>query len=1004
MTHRLALAVLPVVLSVAAYTQEPAAASPAGESANALPGFDELRYRCIGPTRGGRVTAVAGVEQIRGTYYMGATGGGVWKTENFGHTWRNVSDGFFSTPSIGAIRVALSDPDLVWVGTGSDGLRSNVIPGRGIYKSADAGKTWEFMGLEATCHIGAVEIHPTEPDIVFVAAIGNAFKANEERGVYRTKDGGKTWDRVFAISDTCGCADVEFHPADPNTIYASMWEAERKPWTIVSGGEQGGVWRSRDGGDTWQKLEGGLPTGVVGKSDLAVSRAEPDRLWVLMEAADKPGVYRSDDAGATFEHVSDNRSLLLRPFYYCNIDCDPSDADHLFVAATGYSESTDGGKKWRRRFTPHGDNHEVWIDPNDPKVMVQCNDGGANVTIDGGATWSTQHNQPTAELYQVAVDDRFPYWVYAGQQDNSTIRVPSNPPGPATGGATAFWESVGGCETGPVVPKPGDPDIVYANCKGRFGVYNHRTGQERQYYVGASNLYGHNPRDLKFRFQRVAPITVSPHDPNVVYHGSQYLHRTTDGGENWATISPDLTAFEADKQVISGSPITRDITGEEYYSTLYEIAESAVKPGLIWTGANDGPIHVTEDGGTTWRNVTPDMPSGGRVQTIEPSAHDASTAYACVLRYQLGDPSPHVYKTTNLGKTWTRIHDGLPENCPVRVLREDPLDENVLFLGTEWGMYVSLDAGGSWLPFQQNLPVTPVTDIVVHRDDLVLSTMGRSFWVLDDISAVRGLRRAAEGAVALLAPRTAIRTRMRGRGGDRAPSYGGTGAIVHYVLPAAAEDLRLEIYSLAGNEPELVQKIEGRRSQPRTERDQGMRGPFRRQRGGGGLDASAGLHRYTWNLRGNGVRGTGPLVLPGEYELRLVHAGGEARQLLTVELDPRVKAAGITNADLQAQADLILRVQRARQRADAVVSKARQIIKEPTDEVTHSRVDRVLERLVDERVTYPQPMVVSQLRYLSSMIDRADQRPGRDAFERLAELEAAIEACEKELEQIAGER
>ena len=974
-------------------------------------GLDALEYRCVGPTRGGRATAVCGVAQHAGTFYMGATGGGVWKTEDFGQSWKNVSDGFFASPSIGAIRVAATDPDLVWVGTGSDGLRSNVIPGRGIYKSTDAGKTWQCMGLEAVGQIGAVEIHPTQHDVVFVAAIGSAFAPNEERGVYCTRDGGTTWRRVFHVSSSCGAVDLEFHPANPDVVYASMWEAERKPWTIKSGGQQGGVWRTSDGGETWQQLGGGLPTGIVGKSDLAVSFSEPDRLWVLIEAAEEPGLYRSDDGGDSFVFVSNRRGLLDRPFYYCNVDCDPSDADHLFVNATGCHESTDGGETWRRRFTPHGDNHEVWIHPEDSRVMVQCNDGGANVTTDGGRTWSSQRNQPTAELYQVAVDDRFPYWLYGGQQDNSTIRVPSNQPGPATGGAVAFWESVGGCETGPVVPKPGDANIVYANCKGRFGVYDHSTGQERQYYVGAANMYGHNPRDLEYRFQRVAPITVSPHDPNTVYHGSQFLHRTTDAGETWERISQDLTAFEADKQVISGEPITRDITGEEFYSTLYEIAESSMQKGLLWTGANDGPIHVSRDGGNTWSDVTPRMPPGGRVQTIEPSSHVVGRAYACVLRYQLGDPSAHVYRTDDFGVSWRRIVDGLPANCPARVLREDPQDPNVLFLGTEWGVFLSIDAGGSWRSFQQNLPPTPVTDMVIHRDDLVLSTMGRSFWILDDISPVRALSAIDTAKVTLIAPRQAVRTRMRGgrggRGGRSVPGYRGGGAILHYVLPEGVADLRLEVYDVASGEPRLVRTIGERRrrdaeGEGREELDQGMRGPFSRWRGGGGsrLPTGAGLHRFSWDLTRDGVNGRGPMVGPGDYELRLVHADGQSTQLLTVVMDPRVVAAGITAADLEAQAQLVLDVQAVQKRADELLARVSKLADDELSEGAAARLKAVKARLRDERQTYAQPMIVSQLRYLASMINRADQRPGRDAYLRLEGLAEALAECESEMDAI----
>jgi photosystem II stability/assembly factor-like uncharacterized protein len=956
-----------------------------------LADLGSLKYRNIGPSRGGRATAVCGDVQNLGTFYMGATGGGVWKTEDYGRNWSNISDGFFQSPSIGAIRVATTDSDLIWVGTGSDGIRSNVIPGRGIYKSKDAGETWQFMGLENTGQIGAVEIHPTNHDIVFVAAIGNAFAPNEDRGVYRTRDGGETWQRVFRVSATCGAVDLEIHPANPDMIYASMWEAERKPWTIKSGGRQGGVWRTSDGGDSWQQLGGGLPTGTVGKSDLAVAFADPEVLWVLIEAAENPGLYRSNDHGDTFEFVSNQRGLLDRPFYYCNIDCDPSDANHLIVNATGYHESTDGGKRWRRRFTPHGDNHETWIHPEDPKLMVQCNDGGANVTTDGGDSWSTQTNQPTAELYQVAVDDRFPYWVYAGQQDNSTIRVPSRAPYSAIGGAASLWQSVGGCETGPAIPKPGDPDIVYANCKGRFGVYNHRTGQEQHYYVGAESLYGHNPRDLQYRFQRVAPISLSPHDRDAVYHGSQFLHRSRDGGKTWRTLSPDLTAFEADKQVISGSPITRDITGEEYYSTLYEIAESPVQKGVIWTGANDGPIYITRDDGDTWLNVTPDMPRGGRVQTIEPSSFDAGTAYACVLRYQLGDASAHVYKTTNYGADWRRITNGLPENCPARVLREDPSDQDILFLGTEWGMYVSQDAGQSWRPFQQNLPVTPITDMVVHRDDLVLSTMGRSFWILDDISPLRALkevRTQASLATVLLKPRQAVRTRLRG-----------AGATLHYRLHEAAPELELAIYDLSKGQPELIRNIKPRAGSrgDRGRRDQRMRAPFRRRGGGPSLATSKGLHRYTWDMRRDAPNGRGPMVAAGDYEVRLVTPDGTSSQRLTLKMDPRVAAEGITADDLRAQADLILAVQALSAETAELVADVRDMSKQLSSKEGQERIREIRAKLVNAPITYPQGMLQSQVRYLGSMLDRADQRPGNDAYARLKQLQAEVAAIRREL-------
>ena len=583
-----------------------------------------------------------------GTFYLGASGAGVWKTEDYGVTWNNISDGYFSTPSIGAIEVAINDPNIVYVGTGSDGLRSNVIAGRGMYKSVDAGKTWEHIGLKDVGQIGAVEIDPTNHNIVWVAAIGNAFKSNTERGIYKTTDGGKTWEKVLYLADNVGFADLELLPGNPNTIYAAAWKAERKPWTIISGGanEEGGIYKSIDGGKNWSRLSKGLPQGLIGKIDLAVSQVDSKILYAVIEAPEKEGgLYKSVNQGRSFKQVSENIGLVNRPFYYTNIELDPNDPNIIYSNANPLLKSVDGGKTWKRMSVPHGDNHDIWINPNDSELFIQANDGGANVTTNGGKTWSTQFNQPTAELYQVEVDDQYPYWLYAGQQDNySTIAVPSMAPSTLQMPGIGWVINTGGCETGPAVPKPGDPNTVYVNCKGRFGVFNKLTGTEKGYYVGASNLYGHNPKDLEYRFQRVAPIHVSPHNPDVVYHGSQFLHKTADDGLTWETISPDLTAFEADKQVVSGSPITRDITGEEYYSALYSIRESKLKEGLIWVGSNDGPVHVTKDGGKTWTNVTPDdVPKGGRVEAITPSQHHEGTAYIAIDRHLLGDSKPYIY-------------------------------------------------------------------------------------------------------------------------------------------------------------------------------------------------------------------------------------------------------------------------------------------------------------------------------------------------------------------------
>ncbi|MEJ2238915.1 MAG: hypothetical protein P8X82_11510 [Gemmatimonadales bacterium] len=986
--------------------------------------FDGMEYRMVGPSRGGRVTAVAGHAEQPGTFYMGATGGGVWKTTDYGQSWGPISDGYFATGSIGSIRVADSDPNIVYVGTGSDGIRSNVIIGRGVYKSTDAGETWSFIGLRDVGQIGAVLIHPTNPDLVYIAAIGDPFRPTPDRGVYRTADGGANWEKVMFVSDSTGAVDLEFAPDDPATIYASMWRGERKPWTIISGGLEGGVYKSTDGGDSWSQLTHNLPSGLRGKSDLAVSPADPNRLYVLFEAPlGEGGLYRSDDRGATFELMSTYEGLVRRPFYYLNVDADPTNADVVYVNAEGFFRSEDGGENWQRRGTPHGDNHDMWINPNDPAVFIQSNDGGANVTRDGGETWSTQNNQPTAELYSVDIDDQFPYWLYSGQQDNTTIAVPSLPPYGAPGGPTAYWTETGGCETGPAVPKPGDPNIVYANCKGRFGRYSKLTGQEKQYYVGAANLYGHNPRDLEYRFQRVSPIEVSPNDPSIVYHGSQYLHKTTDEGVTWETISPDLTAFEPDKQVRPGEPITQDVTGEEYYSTLYAIEESPLEPGLIWTGSNDGPIHVTRDGGATWINVTPaDLPPGGRVQTIEPSPHNPAKAYVAVYRYLLGDWQPYIYRTTDYGASWTRLttgNNGIPDDSPTRAIREDPDREGLLYAGTEFGMFISFDDGAHWQSFQLNLPVTPVTDIKVYRKDLVLSTMGRSFWIVDDLSPLHQLNDAIASSDAhLFAPRDAYRMRYSSRGGSAAdPQYASAGATVYYYLSdSASDDVSLEILDGAGN---VVREFEGRppRGQAAAGQQAGMPGAggFGFSGSSSTLVAAAGMHQFTWDLRyagsinpSNGrAGGGGPMVPPGSYQARLAVGDDWSKtESFEVLIDPRVAADGVTQADLEEQAELGLLVRDAISESRAAVSRltaARESLEGKSDAASRSLDDKLADiqkRLMTGPVRYDMPMVADQLQYLNGMINRADQKLGRDAFERYEELKAALDAIVHDLDSV----
>ena len=957
--------------------------------------FSALKYRTVGPERGGRVTTVTGTPHYPGTFYLGASGGGVWKSEDYGTTWNNVSDGFFATPSIGAIEVAPTDPNVVYVGTGSDGLRSNVISGKGVYKSIDAGKTWEHIGLEKAGQIGAVEIDPRNHNVAWVAAIGNAFRSNPERGVFKTIDGGKTWDKVLFISDQVGFADLELLPNNPDIVYAAAWKAERKPWTIISGGNtnEGGIYKSINGGKDWIKLENGLPKGVIGKIDLAVSPVDSSILYAVIEAPGKEsGLYKSVNQGKSFTQVSSDIRLVNRPFYYTNIELDPTNPDIVFSNANPLIKSIDGGKTWKRMSVPHGDNHDIWLNPNNPDLLIQANDGGANVSHNGGKTWSTQFNQPTAELYQVEVDDQYPYWLYAGQQDNSTtIAVPSFPPSAIQYPGIGWIMNTGGCETGPAVPKPGNANIVYANCKGRFSVFNKLTGTEKSYYVGASNIYGHNPKDLKYRFQRVAPIHVSPHNPDVVYHGSQFLHKTTDDGLTWETISPDLTAFEADKQVISGSPITRDITGEEYYSTLYSIRESKLKEGLIWTGSNDGVISVTTDGGKTWNNVTPKkMPKGGRVESVEPSHFDPAKAYIAVDRHLLGDDQPYIYKTSNYGKSWELIttpSNGIPSDYTTRVLREDPVRKGLLYAGTEFGMFISFDEGKSWKSFQQNLPVTPITDIKIFRGDLILSTMGRAFWILDNITALRDTQiNQLKNEAVLFSPDNTIRYRYpKIRGNTGAAQYPRTSVIFDYYLPASnTSEIQLEIFD--ENKSVVASIVSDKKLIPKVTEveDMNLSQVFRYV--DTRLETNAGINRFRWDMRQKGAWSPnerirykrGPLVAPGNYTARLTVNGKSVEQNFEIKMDPRVEKNGISQADIKNQIAM-------QQKVIDLLSKTRRL-QANLEKDTSAKAKNVLRKMKNARGAYPQQMFTSQVSYLLNMISTADQKPGEEAEKRFQEL------------------
>ena len=965
--------------------------------------FRGLKYRLVGPSRGGRVTAVTGVPSQPRTFYMGVASGGVFRTTDGGESWAPITDGKVPVASIGAIAVAESNPDIIYVGTGSDGVRSNVSTGRGVYKTADGGKTWEFAGLYNGGQTGAVRIHPTDPNTVWVAAYGDIFKPNSERGVFKTTDGGKTWKKTLFVSDSTGAMDVELMPGNPSVVYAWMNRIERKPWSIISGSREGGFYKSTNGGDSWTRITAGLPTELIGKGNLAVTAANPNRIYALIEAKPGGGLYRSDDAGMTWAQVNSQGALVQRPFYYTTLGADPSNADVVYAGAEGFFKSTDGGRTMTPMRTPHGDNHDIWINPTNGSTMIQSNDGGANVSFDGGRTWSTQMNQPTSEIYGVWTDNAFPYKLYGAQQDNTTLIISSadNPMN------LSDWRTGPGCETGPIMPHPRDPNIVYGSCKGQYEVMSLATGQTRSYWVGGQSLYGNPARDLILRFQRVSPMATSPHDPEILYYGSQKVHRTRDKGVTWETISPDLTANPPCCQGISGEPITRDITGEEFYSTLYAITESPHEAGVIWTGANDGPFHITRDNGKTWKNITPkDLPSGGRVAWIEASPQRRGTAYYAVYRYLLGDYAPYLYRTDDYGATWKRLTDGkngIPADWPTRVVRADPDREGLLYAGTEFGLFVSFDDGGHWQSFALNLPNLPINDIRVFRKDLIVATQGRAIWILDDLTPLHQLTpQVTASQVRLFKPRDGYRTRS---GAEFA------GPTLQYYLPAMpADTVKIEILDARGA---VVNSYHSEGPAPAANQGRG---------GGGGEPAdpdagparfraaaplrttkTAGMNRFVWDVR----NASGLTLPPGAYTARLSAGGQVLTQPFTVKIDPRIADEGITVADLteqfehnQRMRELIQQTGRAVTRVQGALTRLRGATGAAAD--TLAKVQVVAAKLLTEPVRYGKPGLQAHVQYLAGMTNGADQKIGRDAIERYEVLKQELAAIQAELDGVLG--
>lgn len=948
--------------------------------------YKAMQWREVGPYRGGRSAAVEGIPTQPNVYYFGATGGGVWKSTDGGETWRPVSDGFFGG-AIGAVAVAPSDPNIVYVGTGEKTVRGNVSHGDGMWKSTDAGKTWRHIGLPDSRHIPRVRVHPQNPDLVYAAALGHLFGPNRERGVYRSRDGGRTWERILFANENSGAIDLILDPTNPRILYASTWRVRRTPYSLESGGEGSALWKSTDGGDTWINLSRnkGLPKAPLGIIGVTVSPSNPQNVYAIIEAAEG-GVFRSRDGGETWEKTNESRDLRQRAWYYTRIYADPKEEDTVYVLNVRFHKSKDGGKSFTTIWTPHGDNHDLWIAPDDPLRMIEANDGGANVTFDGGRTWTAQDNQPTAQFYRVSTDNAFPYRLLGGQQDNSAVRIRHRS---TTGGGIGFrdWEETAGGESGHIVAKPDDPDIVFGGSYGGYlTMYNHRTDEFRDVNPWPNNPMGHGAEGAAERFQWNFPLLYSPHDPNVLYAASQHLWRSTNNGTSWERISNDLTRNDKSKMGPSGGPITKDNTSVEYYGTIFAVAESALEPGVIWAGSDDGLMHVTRDNGRTWTNVTPKAaPQWIMWNSVDPSPFDKGTMYAAGTMYKSDDFRPYLFKTTDYGATWTKIDKGIPADHFTRVVRSDKRRKGLLFAGTERGVYVSFDDGANWRTLQLNLPIVPITDLAVRDDDLVAATQGRGFWILDDLSPLQ--QEAKASPVHLFTPRAAWRT--GGSTPERTPAKSGKnppqGVIVNYWIgsdvkvgtpvklaflhadgsvirelqgevkpPAPKAEAREQKEELKEPPADEAKKIgvksegsEAEEKDPKVEKEKEKNKL---------PDSTHGLNRYAWNLRypeahkfeglvlwGGGT--DGPRVPAGTYSVRLT-VGDEAPQTVTAQLkqDPRTSA---TAADLQAQFDFLLAANRKLSEIHQQIERVREVRKQLADLRTRVGKDEKAKPIVD---------------------------------------------------------
>ena len=980
--------------------------------------FQTMKYRMVGPYRGGRSIAIAGHADRINEYYFGATGGGLWKTTDGGGTWDPVTDGQIKTSSVGAVDVADSNPDIIYIGTGENQFRGNIMQGDGVYKSVDAGKTWEHVGLEDTQTVSRVRIHPTNPDIVYVSVLGHAFNQNEERGVYKTIDGGKSWKKIFYKGPAAGAADLILDPKNPEVIYASIWQVYRTPWKMWGGGGASGLFKSTDGGENWTELTKlpGMPEGPIGKIGVTVSPIDSNLVWAIIEANDG-GVFKSEDAGVTWKHINSDRNLRQRAFYYTRIYADTQDKNIVYVPNVDFHKSTDGGKTFDVTIkVPHGDNHDLWIDPNNNQRMAEANDGGGTITVNGGKTW-TDENFPTAQLYHIMATNDFPYFVAGAQQDNSTIAVPSEGwnflnANTNTLNKTTPAYAVGGGESGYIAQDPLNLDIFYAGSySGVLTRMNRTTGESRRIDPYPRYFMGNAAETLPERVHWTFPIVFSPVEQNRLYVTSQHVWTTTNEGQTWEKISPDLTYADPATMGISGGEVTLDMSGPELYATIYALAPSFHDVNTIWAGSDDGLVHITRNHGKTWENITPpDLPKDSRISIIDASRHKAGTAYMAVKRYEMGDRAPYIFKTDDYGKNWEKIINGISEGDFIHVVREDIVTPGLLFAGAEHGVYVSFDDGKNWSDLDLNLPVVGVRDLVVTEKDIAIATHGRSMWILDDIAPIREYSKAINNKdLYVYKPYYAVR-----RVQD---------AVFHYNLAQESENVKVEILDKAG---QIIQTFHAPKS--KKEKEEAAKDSTKSKKPLNPWEKAPippsnkkGLNTFAWDLRLPGATvfdkmilwsarpQRGPLALPGEYQVRITANGKTETQSFEIKVDPRVK--GVKNADLNEQFDLSMKIRDKVSEANEAVIKIRAYKNDMGKKISSKKLEKLnsieeqIYQVKNESSQDPLNFPIrlnNKIASLGGIVDSAEARPTDGSYIVFKELSEELDKLINEMNSVLG--